>query len=355
MKTKTDLLTLYWRCQLGGWMFTALFWSFQAYFQGRFSVVIAVIHLLLDMAIGIGITHGYRAYVKKRLLTEKPIFSLTGMLILSVVLMSVIYMLLEVLKNYALQWLFNPGLGKSFGDYFMENGVTLLVTGIRLLAIWVLIYHLFHYAHREIRIIQEHAQLSVMAKEAQLANLHAQLNPHCLFNSLNNIKALVLDDPASARRGIDLLSELLRNSLYNNSDRLVTIMAEMELVRDYLELETLRFEERLQYKFVIDEQAATALIPLLSIQGLVENAIKHGIDPLRNGGLVEIAISRINESIVIRVCNSGVLHHQPGSAGIGLRNLKERMALQFNGLARFELCQQTGDTVSATLTIPHHG
>lgn len=114
------------------------------------------------------------------------------------------------------------------------------------MSVWILAYHLYHYAQREISAVKENARLTIMTKEAQLNNLSAQLNPHFFFNSLNTIKFLVEEDPGAARRAIDLLSDLLRSSLYRKDDMLITLQQEIDLVKDYLELEKLRYEERLQ-------------------------------------------------------------------------------------------------------------
>src|SRR5690606_29643158 len=122
---------------------------------------------------------------------NSPLRSVIWKVILAVLLMSVLYMLLIVFKNFCMQEAFNSNTELSFLPYFKGYALSVWVTGARLLAIWVLAYHLYHYAQREIRISQENAQLNVLAKEAQLANLQAQLDPHFLFNSLNNIKALI--------------------------------------------------------------------------------------------------------------------------------------------------------------------
>ena len=101
------------------------------------------------------------------------------------------------------------------------------------MSIWVLAYHLYHYSRLELETVKENARLSIMIKEAQLNNLASQLNPHFFFNSLNNIKFLVLGNPTAARRAIDLLSDLLRNSLNNNMGRLISLEQEIELVKTF--------------------------------------------------------------------------------------------------------------------------
>ena len=192
------------------------------------------------------------------------------------------------------------------------------------MSIWVLAYHLYHYSRLELQTVKENARLSIIVKEAQLNNLNAQLNPHFFFNSLNNIKFLVLENPHLARRAIDLLSELLRNSLNCNVEKLIFLSDEINLVRDYLELEKMRFEERLQIKIEANEEELTHLILPFSIQSLVENAVKHGIEKRKNGGFIEVKVKAENDSIKITVQNSGKLSKEMKDSGIGLKNLKER-------------------------------
>ncbi len=221
------------------------------------------------------------------------------------------------------------------------------------MSIWVLAYHLYHYAQREINVAKENARLSVVAKEAQLSNLSAQLNPHFFFNSLNNIKSLVIENPESARRAIDLLSDLLRNSLYSKDDKLIPVKEEISVVEDYLELEKMRFEERLQMNIMVEEELSGLLIPPLSIQALVENAVKHGIDKRKEGGLIEIKVEKEGGFLKITVQNPGKLLLEK-QQGLGVQNLKERLLLQFNGKAIFNITGLTDEKVLATILIPVH-
>ncbi len=222
-----------------------------------------------------------------------------------------------------------------------------------LMSIWLLAYYGYHYAQREINATRESARLAIIAKDAQLNNLTAQLNPHFFFNSLNNIKAQVIDNPQAARRAIDLLSEVLRTSLYNRDTTLITVQQEMALITDYLELEKMRFEERLQTHIEVDETITGAAILPLSIQTLVENAIKHGIARRKAGGRITITVQRNGHGLQATVQNPGTLQ-TPATGGLGLKNLAERLLLQFNGKASLQLTQPTPETVVATITMPLH-
>lgn len=237
---------------------------------------------------------------------------------------------------------------------FTENVLVwnpVLITGLRHMAIWVLAYHAYHFYTREVNTTKVNAQLSVIAKQSQLDNLSAQLNPHFLFNSLNSIKALVLENPTGARRAIDLLSDLLRTSLYEKKHLSITVAEEMNLVKDYVELEKLRFEERLTVTFNIDPALEYVKVPPLSIQLLVENAIKHGVDKQLQGGTVDISVQKQEDYVVVQVKNPGVFSKGEDS-GVGLKNLRERLLLQYEGRAGFKVETPSESRVVATLMIP---
>jgi len=259
---------------------------------------------------------------------------------------------LIVIKNYCARLLFDLHFEPSLIVAFKRNFLTLLATGIRLMAIWILAFHLYHYAMMQIRIAKENARLQLAAKEAQLNNLSAQLNPHFFFNSLNSIKALVASDPEGARRAIDLLSELLRNSLYQRDNILVPLNEEMALVNDYLELEKIRFEERLCYQIDVDKEQGKRPVLPLSIQTLVENAIKHGIAKSINGGLVKIEVKESESGLMITVQNPGTLKNDGHANGLGIKNLQSRLTLQYGDTASLALTQLPGEIVSAVLLIP---
>ena len=241
--------------------------------------------------------------------------------------------------KYNLFW--NHNADKEFGFFItLLYWDPVLITGLRLMSIWLLAYHLYGYHKRELQISKLNSQLIATAKQAQLDNLRAQLNPHFLFNCMNSIKSLVVETPSSARRSIDLLSDLLRSSLDQKDHELITIKDELQLVQDYFELEKIRYEDRLAYSIDVDPTLETYKIPKLSIQLLAENGIKHGIDNYIDGGTITISISMINDDIQITVTNPGRMMPKQGN-GIGLKNLKERLHIQFDGKASFMIAEKT--------------
>ena len=350
MKT-TISSALYWKCQVIGWSIASFYWGYAAFtVSDHFNIQLALADFIADVVIGIGLTHSYRLIVKKAYQRKRTLTQLVISITPAIAILSLLYMALIIIKLYGIRLLYLPDFTVSFKDYFIFNWLTVFITGTRLLSIWVLAYHLYHYAQREIHTAKENARLIIMAREAQLSNLSAQLNPHFFFNSLSNIKFLISEKPEAARRAIDLLSDLMRNSLYNKGDQLIALTEELDLVRDYLELEKLRFEERLQVNIEQEQSLVNVMIPPFSIQCLVENAIKHGIEKRKRGGCIEVKAERLNGYINISVQNPGKLVAGK-QQGLGLQNLRERLQLQYNGKAGFCLEELPGEKISATILI----
>lgn len=351
MKT-TTVISAYWKIQLIGWTTASLYWGLSAFLSGNFIWKMGITDLIFDILIGIVLTHMYRNFALKRKWNKLNLKELLPKMVLSVLVLSLFYMVSIIGKLYLVRLLIFKNETVSFLVFFKSVQLQVFITGTRLMSIWVLAYHLYHYSRLELETVKENARLSIIIKEAQLNNLSAQLNPHFFFNSLNNIKFLVIENPAAARRAIDLLSELLRNSLNTNISKLISLNDEIDLVKDYLELEKIRFEERLQIKIESSLDLSQHLILPFSIQSLVENAIKHGIEKRKSGGFIAVKIEMKNDFIKITVQNSGKLSDEVKDSGIGLNNLKERLLLQYNGNASFDIMQMDDETVLATILIP---
>ena len=296
-------------------------------------------------------THLYRNFAQHHHWQRLNLNHLLKRIIPAALVLALAYLLFTSVKVYLfLVWLKGAN-EEPFADFFNSNWLPMMMAGFRLMTIWLLAYHLYHYGRREIILTKENTQLELAAKDAQLNSLSAQLNPHFLFNSLNTIKALVVESPKSARRAIDLLSDLLRTSLYSQELLLRPVKDELALVNDYLELEKLRLEERLQFSLACESDLDNELIQRYSVQALVENAVKHGISNRKPGGLIAITIARTGDLIKISVENPGKLSVTTPMDGLGLKNLTERLSLQYKGKASFEIAESNG-IVSATLLIP---
>lgn len=222
-----------------------------------------------------------------------------------------------------------------------------------LVVFWNSIYFTYHFFQKSRKQELNNVTLEASRNEIELKNLRSQLNPHFLFNSLNSIRALIDLEPAKAKVSVTTLSNLLRKSLILGKENLVDLNEELEMVSNYLELEKIRFEERLEVKWNLDDTLGDFQIPPFSMQMLVENAIKHGISNLVEGGIITIETKRLEGQVFIAVSNTGELSTDFNSdetgAGIGLENTRRRLALQFKGAAAFELIQRNNEVVAQLL------
>ncbi len=343
-------ISLYWRCQLSGWGTVSLYWAYTVYTRDNYGLFFTFLNYVLDIALGIVLTHLYRYFAKKYNWSALSPGRLAARVIPSIIILSVAYMELADLK-WHFYWVFVENKDYDLW-YSLSYWDPVFITGLRLMAIWILAYHLYHYHQNKLETARQNAELLVVAKQTQLNNLATQLNPHFLFNSLNSIKSLIIENPKTARRAVDLLSDILRTSLYEKEAPFITIKEELELVKDYVALEKIRFEERLNVLIDMESRLENYLILPLSIQLLVENGIKHGIDKRINGGDIKLSIKKSKETIEIIVQNPGKIARNHAETGIGIKNLTKRLQLYYDGEASFELYNTDSDLVSATLTIP---
>ena len=169
---------------------------------------------------------------------------------------------------------------------------------------------------------------------ARLAELQARIRPHFLFNSLNSAIALVRDDPARAETLLEDLSELFRHALVSKSES-VTLAEEVQVARHYLAIEEIRFGERLRVEWSIDPRAGSARVPALFLQPLVENAVKHGVEPSPTGAQVKITTQRRGEVVVIKVTNTVPAGQGKPGHGVALENVRDRLRLLHDVQAQF--------------------
>lgn len=198
--------------------------------------------------------------------------------------------------------------------------------------------------------LQSH--IDAIEADAELRTLRSQLNPHFLFNALNSVRALIGRQDDRARAMITSLGNLLRELLINRDGKLQTVARELQMVRDYLEVEAIRFGARLRYSIRCEEGVASQRLPGMLVLTLVENAVKHGVSQLENGGLIEIVISHdiAGDALAITVTNDGDLTSE--STGFGLTNSRRRIALESEGRGTLDLRQIPGPRVEARATLP---
>lgn len=186
-------------------------------------------------------------------------------------------------------------------------------------------------------------------KAAELRQLKTQINPHFTFNALNNIRALISEDPQRARQSVTHLAEVLRYVLYHAERESVTLEQELEVVTAYLALEAIQQEQRLRLDWRIAPDAQTLKLPPMTLQILVENAIKHGIARRPEGGTLCIAARREGDALSVDVSNPGRLGETPTHGGVGLAYLRERLRHADGGDLTL---RQEGEHVTATLRVP---
>ena len=224
--------------------------------------------------------------------------------------------------------------------------------------IWTFAFNAYRYSANLVEARVEKYRSDARLKAVELENLRAQLNPHFLFNSLNSIHSMTLMRKEEASDAVLLLSDLMRYTLNYEKKDLVTVEEEMEAVDKYLQLEKIRFGKKLNYSFDIEPNTLKLKIPLISIQTLVENAIKHAIARTIKGGHIRIKSFLIDNNLTIEIINSGQLTETDPSvfkskdSGIGIENIRRRLSMLYGEKARFDLVNFGAEEVRATLVIP---
>ncbi|MGW8391271.1 sensor histidine kinase [Pseudoduganella sp. HUAS MS19] len=216
---------------------------------------------------------------------------------------------------------------------------------------WQVSYMAATALRRANRFESEALRLDVLAKEAELKALQAQVNPHFFFNSLNSVRALIFENQQSAAQMIDQLATLMRYTLASSYADTVPLKEEMEAVQSYLAIEKIRFEERLSVSIDIAGGMDTVAIPPMSVQTLVENAVKYGVEQSSVGTEIRISASHSNGHASIVVANRGALARLGNSTRVGLSNARKRLLHAKGGNASLDLVERDG-WVRATLTFP---
>jgi LytS/YehU family sensor histidine kinase len=217
---------------------------------------------------------------------------------------------------------------------------------------WAALYLGISWYRRYRQAQLREVQLQLALRHTELRALQAQVNPHFLFNCLNTIRGMVREDPQRAQDMITTLAKLFRRSLNCPGEQMIALAEEMEGVSEYLELESTRFEERLQVCVDVREDAGKCAVPAMLVQTLVENAVKHGISHLPRGGTVSVRGTVGQASLVLTVENTGTLREpDPRITHTGLANARERLRLLYGEQASLALSDENG-TVTATLVIP---
>jgi anti-sigma regulatory factor (Ser/Thr protein kinase) len=229
-----------------------------------------------------------------------------------------------------------------------------------LVLLWSVFFLLRGIGYYQLYREKEYAtfQLETQVANAQLRALRMQLNPHFLFNTMNNISSLMQTDIAAADKMLEQLSSLLRITLERGDVQLIPLSDEMEFVEMYLAMQNGRFTGRVRQEVSVEPDLHDALVPAMLLQPVVENAYTHGLSRLDRDGLIAIDVRRHNATLTISVINSGRGLPHPerlngsGRRGVGLANVKDRLRLHYGNDQAFTIEEIAQGKVRVTLTLP---
>ena len=307
-----------------------------------------IVPTALDTAAGFSLTL-LMAAIFRRLINKRPIVT-WGVSIPIVMLASAIFSTIEV---WAHATFYRFGAMPEGLEFFGA-----IILDFALLVAWSALYYGINFYLMLEAEIDRASQLETQATTSQLAMLRYQLNPHFLFNTLNSISTLVLlkqTDRANAM--LSRLSSFMRYTLVNDPASEVTVAQEVETLKLYLEIEKMRFEDRLRTSFRIDPPADRAYLPSLLLQPLVENAIKSAVTPKEEGADIAVEARMVHGRIQIRVSDTGpglneAVPRATSSTGVGLANIRDRLAQAYGADQRFDIQTNPEGGFTVLIEIP---
>jgi hypothetical protein len=339
----------YWLCQLVGWGLYGAASCFSPALLGELSWLRATAGTALVTALGVGLSHGLHLFIRRRdwrgmrLIERLPRILAASLLLglLAAPLPTLLGLAASQSQPIPLEW-------GPLAPFFIE-ALDLAV-----------VFLLWNGCYFGILAVREHksralreAELGRALQASELRLLKSQLNPHFLFNALNAVRALIANEPARAQSAVTQLARTLRYTLGSGQGELVTLDQELATVEDYLALEALRLGERLRVDMDVAPQARKVRIPVMLMQTLVENAIKHGIAELPEGGVLLIRARTADGALLLEVENPcpGLLR-QRSSESIGLLNAQRRLQLLFGAQATLSLDLSEPARALARVSLP---
>ncbi len=352
------------------WLGQKRYWIFQAIGWGLFISIHLFFHWSLGklgtyddrmlffskvgifILLGLMLTHVMRFFIIRLNLLQAKLEKQIAQFILLTILFSFAGALVDLMLRQRFEL-----ISKNESELLQKKNLTLLTLNNSLsffvyYFIWSAIYFMYHYISKSRRQQLDTLRLESLVKELELQTIKSHINPHFIFNSLNSIRALVDENPQRARKAVTELSNILRSSMQAEKLEMVPFEKELLIVKDYLALENMRFEDRLKVEYDIDEDTLTRSVPPMMLQTLVENAIKHGISKQINGGVVKVISDFTGDYHELMVQNTGQLNGKISSDGFGLSSTYNRLSLLYGDKAKFDIKQINGSLVQARVLIP---
>lgn len=351
--------TLYWFCQISGWTLYGLTLIFFAYIFNNRNNDVLFPRIIVTILVGLLSTHLLRSMIV-RLGLRPPISSTNWWKLVATIAGTILFF--NLTNSSVVEWLglFDPATKVSVNTRFVFN----LIFDSPLIIVWLSIYYIWHYIELSSQNEIQRVRLQTLVKELELKTIKSHINPHFIFNALNSIRALVDENPVRARTAITELSNILRSSMQMEKAETISLEKELNIVKDYLALEQIRFEDRLAVEYDIDEDTLDQPVPPMMLQTLVENAIKHGISREKCGGLVRIVSDNREGKHKLIVENTGSLSNQgisplstvngsiENGQGFGIDGTLHRLQLMYGNKASFEIKNTGEGLVRAEISLP---
>ncbi|WP_153800089.1 sensor histidine kinase [Foetidibacter luteolus] len=344
MKTR---LSPYWLCQLLGWTFYGAALIFLAKVFDYTISGLFIRRILLWLFMGLFFTHLLREIITHRKLLPPLSKKQWTELLLLVITICGLY---SFITSSLVEWLqlYDSKMKASFAQRLTSE----IFYNSPIVIVWASIYYVWHYIDATRESQMDKVRLEGLVKELELKTIRSHINPHFIFNALNSIRALVDENPERARTAITELSNILRSSMKADTLETSPLERELNIVKDYLALEHIRFEDRLHIEYDIDEDTLDQQVPPMMLQTLVENAIKHGISKQVDGGIVKIISDFRSNHHELIVQNTGRLNSEINPEGFGIQSTYNRLKLLYGAKANFEIKNLNGNLVEAKVILP---
>lgn len=335
INTHPDKLSLFWVLQISGWLLYGIIY-YLIYYSGQDLEIKSIFGFSITYILAFLVTLVMRKIYQKVDYQHRSILNVSGVVILCSLSFAIIWLYVDRFVSYPIYGIeiFQAAMDKitwrsNLGNIYWKTFI---------LFTWSALYFLINFWRQWNEQLLRVEKAELLAHSAQLQMLRYQLNPHFLFNSLNSIRALILEDQTKARDMVTELAELLRYSLVSKNNGDVPLNEEITAIKHYFAIEKKRYEDNLQISFDIDPLAEEYPIPSFLVHPLVENAVKYGMKTSEMPLKISLTAKVKDKELIIIVRNSGAwladddtTRSRPAGTGTGLKNVKNRLENRFPG------------------------